>query len=81
METRVRCVNRADALLQLHWSGALLQQRGGARWSLRGLVHFFVDLLHRQLDVKLDAVEDILEICLLIDFKLQKDQTWRVCNV
>lgn len=42
---------------------------------LRGLVHFFVDLLDRQLDVKLDAVEDILEICLLIDFKLQKKQT------
>lgn len=42
---------------------------------LRGLVHFFVDLLHRQLDVKLDAVEDILEIRLLIYFKLQKEQT------
>lgn len=41
---------------------------------LRGLVHLFVDLLDRQLDVKLDAVEDVLEICLLLDFKLQREQ-------
>lgn len=40
---------------------------------LRGLVHFFVDLLHRQLDVKLDAVEDILEIRLLVYFKLHNE--------
>lgn len=38
----------------------------------RGLVHFFVDLLDRQLDVELDAVEDVLEIRLLIHLKLQK---------
>lgn len=38
----------------------------------RGLVHFFVDLLDRQLDVELDAVEDVLEIRLLIHLKLRK---------
>lgn len=38
----------------------------------RGLVHFFVDLLDRQLDVELDAVEDVLEIRLLIHLELQK---------
>lgn len=38
----------------------------------RGLVHLFVDLLDRQLDVVLDAVEDVLEIRLLVYFKLQK---------
>lgn len=49
---------------------------------LRGLVHFFVDLLHRQLDVELDAVQDVLEIRLLVHLKLQKHRhDSRVCDV
>lgn len=48
----------------------------------RGLVHFFVDLLDRQLDVELDAVEDVLEIRLLVHLKLQKHRRDRgVCDV
>lgn len=41
---------------------------------LRCLVHFFVDLLDRQLDVELDAVEDVLEIGLLIHIKLRNQR-------
>lgn len=40
---------------------------------LRALVHFFVDALDRQLDVVLDAVEDVLEVGLLIHIKLQQE--------
>lgn len=65
-----------DPLLQ-HWSEPQLQEPSSPEMSwqhLRGLVHLFVDLLDRQLDVKLDAVEYIFEIRLLIDFKLQKEK-------
>lgn len=41
-------------------------------WDSRCLVHLFVDLLDGQLDVELDAVEDVLEVSLLIHIKLQK---------
>lgn len=61
--------------------GAGVNPEAGGGESLRGLVHLFVDLLHRQLDVKLDAVEDILEVGLLIHLKLEKRrQTRRVCD-
>lgn len=65
---RARAAGRA-----LLGRGAELNRRGGAAVThSRGLVHFLVDLLDRQLDVELDAVEDVLEIRLLIHLELQK---------
>lgn len=39
---------------------------------LRALVHLFVNALHRQLDVVLDAVEDVFEVGLLVHIELQQ---------
>lgn len=41
---------------------------------LRALVHLFVDALDRQLDVVLDAVEDVFEVSLLVHIELQQEK-------
>lgn len=51
---------------------AYCSSRSVGRRDSRCLVHLFVDLLDRQLDVELDAVEDVFEVSLFIHVKLQK---------
>lgn len=41
--------------------------------SSRRLVHFLVDLVDGQVDVVLDAVQDVSEVRLLVYFELQKN--------
>lgn len=40
---------------------------------LRALVHLFMDALDRQLDVVLDAVENVFEVSLLVHIELQQE--------
>lgn len=52
-------------------SVSLHQVSAKCTWHLRALVHLFVDALDRQLDVVLDAVEDVFEVSLLVHIELQ----------